>query len=174
MTGRTGVMRRWSALLTGAARGLLMLSVPAVLAAQDVAPPSPVDAPAAVAPMQPEPGPVVETAEPAPTIDAGDTAWILMSSALVLLMTPALAFFYGGLVRSKNVLNTMMLGSIALGFVSVLWPMSGYSLAFGSGSSFIGDTSAFFMRGVTAEPGVLATIPGTLFLAFQGTFAIIT
>ncbi len=172
MTERTGVRRKWSALLTAAALGLLMTGAPAVLAAQDAAPP--VDAPPAVAPVPVVSETAAEAEEPAPAIDAGDTAWMLTSSALVLLMTPALAFFYGGLVRSKNVLNTMMMSFIALGFVSVLWPMFGYSLAFGSGSSFIGDTSAFFMSGVTAEPGVLATIPGTLFLAFQGTFAIIT
>src|SRR5690606_18423482 len=113
-------------------------------------------------------------AEAPPTIDAGDTAWMLTSAALVLLMTPGLAFFYGGLTRSKNVLNTMMMSFVSLGFVSVLWVLFGYSLAFGEGSSFIGDASAFFMAGVGTEPGVLGTIPGYLFVGFQGTFAIIT
>jgi Amt family ammonium transporter len=115
-----------------------------------------------------------EAAPAPPAIDSGDTAWMLTSTALVLLMTPALAFFYGGLVRSKNALNTMMMSFISLGFVGILWALFGYSLAFGSGSSFIGDTSAFFMKGVGLDPGVLATIPGYLFVSFQGTFAIIT
>lgn len=66
-------------------------------------------------------------------ISAGDTAWLLTSTALVLLMTAGLAFFYGGLVRSKNVLNTMMMSFIALGFAGVLWAVVGYSLAFGEG-----------------------------------------
>ena len=76
---------------------------------------------------------------------------MLISTALVLLMTPALAFFYGGLVRSKNALNTMMMSFISLGFVGVLWAMFGYSLAFAAGSNWIGDTSQFFLRGVGAR-----------------------
>ena len=74
-------------------------------------------------------------------MNAADTAWMLISTALVLLMTPALAFFYGGLVRSKNALNTMMMSFISLGFVGVLWALIGYSLAFTEGSNFLGDTS---------------------------------
>ena len=108
----------------------------------------------------------------APAINGADTAWMLMSTALVLLMTPALAFFYGGLVRSKNALNTMMMSLISLGFVGVLWVTIGYSLAFAGGSNWIGDTSRAFLRGVTLEPQ--GTIPHLLFMAFQGTFAIIT
>ena len=107
-------------------------------------------------------------------IDSGDTAWMLVSSALVLLMTTGLAFFYGGLVRSKNVLNTMMMSFISLGVVSALWALFGYSLAFGAGNAIIGDTSAFFLEGVGKEPGALATVPGFVFACFQGTFAIIT
>jgi Amt family ammonium transporter len=107
-----------------------------------------------------------------PTINQADTAWMLVATALVLLMTPALAFFYGGLVRSKNALNTMMMSVIALGFVSVLWALFGYSLAFAAGSNWLGDTSRFFLRGVTLDPQ--GTIPHVLFMAFQGTFAIIT
>jgi ammonium transporter, Amt family len=109
-----------------------------------------------------------ETSELVPA----DTAWMLMSTALVLLMTPALAFFYGGLVRSKNVLNTMMMSIISLGFVGVLWALLGYSLAFGEGGRWIGDGSYLFMRGVTLD--AQGSIPHLLFLAFQGTFAIIT
>ena len=108
-------------------------------------------------------------------MNQADTAWMLISTALVLLMTPALAFFYGGLVRSKNALNTMMMSIISLGFVGVLWAMFGYSLAFSTGSNWIGDTSNFFLRGVALDPqGPTVLIPQVLFMAFQGTFAIIT
>jgi ammonium transporter, Amt family len=107
-----------------------------------------------------------------PAINQADTAWMLIAAALVLLMTPALAFFYGGLVRSKNALNTMMMSFVSLGFVGVLWAVIGYSLAFGPGGSFIGDFSRLFLRGVGLEPQ--GTIPHVLFMAYQGTFAIIT
>src|SRR5918992_942652 len=105
-------------------------------------------------------------------MNQADTAWMLISTALVLLMTPALAFFYGGLVRSKNALNTMMMSFISLGFVGVLWALFGYSLAFSTGSNWIGDTSNFFLSGVNLDPK--GTIPHALFMAYQGTFAIIT
>src|SRR5688500_2551341 len=104
-------------------------------------------------------------APPPPEIDSGDTAWMLMSTALVLLMTPALAFFYGGLVRSKNALNTMMMSFISLGFVGVLWALFGFSLAFGDGNKWVGDASKFFLSGVTLEPQ--GTIPQVLFMCFQ-------
>jgi Amt family ammonium transporter len=112
-----------------------------------------------------------------PTISAADTAWMLTATALVLLMTPALAFFYGGLVRSKNALNTMMMSFISLGFVGVAWALIGYSLAFASGNSWIGGTAAFFLRGVGTDlPTGFSTalIPHSLFMCFQGTFCIIT
>jgi Amt family ammonium transporter len=105
-------------------------------------------------------------------MNAADTAWMLMSTALVLLMTPALAFFYGGLVRSKNALNTMMMSVISLGFVGVLWAVVGYSLAFAPGGDWIGDGSRLFLRGVGLEPQ--GTIPHLLYMCYQGTFAIIT
>ena len=105
-------------------------------------------------------------------MNQADTAWMLMSTALVLLMTPALAFFYGGLVRSKNALNTMMMSFISLGFVGVLWVLVGYSLAFTTGNDWLGDLSNVFMNGVGLE--AKGTIPHALFMAFQGTFAIIT
>src|SRR5512134_1745590 len=101
-----------------------------------------------------------------------DTAWMLIATALVLLMTPALAFFYGGLVRSKNTLNTMMMSFISLGFVGVLWAIAGYSLAFAPGNNWVGDLSRVFLRGVGLE--AQGTIPHYLFMAYQGTFAIIT
>src|SRR3954463_9049478 len=105
-------------------------------------------------------------------MNQADTAWMLISTALVLLMTPALAFFYGGLVRSKNALNTMMMSFISLGFVGVLWAVVGYSLAFTTGNAWIGDLSNAFLRGVGLE--AKGTIPHALFMSYQGTFAIIT
>ena len=105
-------------------------------------------------------------------IAGGDTAWMLISTALVLFMTAGLAFFYGGLVPSKNVLNTMMMSFIAFGFAGVLWAIAGYSLAFGGDGAFVGDLSMAFLNGVGLEAS--GTIPGVLFMAFQGTFAIIT
>jgi Amt family ammonium transporter len=110
-------------------------------------------------------------------MNQADTAWMLISTALVLLMTPALAFFYGGLVRSKNALNTMMMSFISLGFVSVLWALVGYSLALTAGSNWLGDLSLAFLRGVGLENTgtiVPVTIPHALYMAFQGTFCIIT
>ena len=97
---------------------------------------------------------------------------MLVSTALVLLMTPALAFFYGGLVRSKNALNTMMMSFVALGPVAVVWALLGYSLAFAPGGPVIGSLSFAGLRGVGMQPQ--GTIPHLLFMCFQGTFAIIT
>jgi Amt family ammonium transporter len=105
-------------------------------------------------------------------MNQADTAWMLVATALVLLMTPALAFFYGGLVRSKNALNTMMMSFIALGFVGIVWAVIGYSLAFAAGNPMLGDASRVFLRGVGLEPQ--GTIPHLLFMCYQGTFAIIT
>ncbi|HSE62965.1 MAG TPA: ammonium transporter [Thermoanaerobaculia bacterium] len=101
-----------------------------------------------------------------------DTAWVLVATALVLLMTPALGFFYGGLVRQKNALNTMMMSVCALGFAGLAWALVGYSIAFGRGNGWRGDLSMAFLRGVDLAPQ--GTIPHLLFFAFQGTFAIIT
>ena len=105
-------------------------------------------------------------------MNQADTAWMLIATALVLLMTPALAFFYGGLVRSKNTLNTMMMSFISLGFVGVIWAIAGYSLTFSTGNNFVGDLSRVFLRGVGLE--AQGTIPHYLFMCYQGTFAIIT
>src|SRR5687767_12304745 len=110
-------------------------------------------------------------------MNQADTAWMLIATALVLLMTPALAFFYGGLVRSKNALNTMMMSFISLGFVSVLWALIGYSLALTAGNNWIGDLSLVFLRGVGLEATgavVPITIPHALYMAYQATFCIIT
>jgi Amt family ammonium transporter len=108
----------------------------------------------------------------APTVSPADTAWMLVSTALVLLMTPALAFFYGGLVRSKNALNTMMMSFVALGAVGILWAVVAYSLAFAEGNAWIGGLANAALAGVGLE--AKGTIPHVLFMAYQGTFAIIT
>ena len=100
-------------------------------------------------------------------MDSGNTAWILTASALVLLMTPGLAFFYGGLVRSRNVISTIMLSFMSMAVVSVVWVLWGYSLAFGEGGPLIGDLSLLGLRGM--EPG-----DEMLFAVFQMMFAIIT
>jgi ammonium transporter, Amt family len=105
-----------------------------------------------------------------PELVGADTAWMLISTALVLLMTPALGFFYGGLVRSKNILNTLMMSFASLGVVGVTWALAGYSLAFAPGNDWIGGLDYLFLNGV----GLDGAIPGILFMAFQGTFAIIT
>ncbi len=109
-------------------------------------------------------------------ISAGDTAWVLASSALVLLMTVGLAFFYGGLVRSKNALNTMMMSVVALGVIGLQWVLFGYSLAFAPGNGWIGGLSWWAFRGVGLEPNpaYAATIPLQAHAVFQAMFAIIT
>ncbi len=106
------------------------------------------------------------------SVNPADTAWMLISTALVLLMTPALGLFYGGLVRSKNALNTIMMSVSALGFVGVAWALLGYSLAFSGTSKWLGDLSRVFLAGVGLE--ALGTIPHLLFVAYHATFAIIT
>ena len=105
-------------------------------------------------------------------INPADTAWMLVSTALVLLMTPALAFFYGGLVRNKNSLNTMMMSFVALGVVGITWAVAAYSLALSEGGPLIGGLANLGLNGVGTE--AKGTIPHVLFMAYQGTFAIIT
>jgi ammonium transporter, Amt family len=105
-------------------------------------------------------------------INGADTAWMLISTALVLLMTPALAFFYGGLVRNKNSLNTMMMSFVALGVVGVTWAVAAYSLVFSDGSPLLGGLANLGLNGVGTE--AKGTIPHVLFMAYQATFAIIT
>ena len=111
-----------------------------------------------------------------PTISAGDTAWVLVAAALVMVMVPGLALFYGGLVRHKNTLNTLMMSLAALGVVGVQWVLAGYSLAFSPGSSVIGGMSWWGLGGVGGAPNATyaATIPHLAFAAFQGMFAAIT
>lgn len=108
------------------------------------------------------------------TLDTGDSAWILTSTALVLLMTiPGLALFYGGMVRKKNVLSTMAHSFVAAAVVSIVWVVIGYTLAFGEGNAFIGSLDKFMLSGITTE-ALSGTIPEILFVIFQMTFAIIT
>jgi Amt family ammonium transporter len=108
-------------------------------------------------------------------MNQADTAWMLISTALVLLMTPMLAFFYGGLVRSKNALNTMMMSFISLGFVGVIWALIAYTLAFAPGNDWIGGMSRAMLNTVGIEPVSQApTIPHMLYMSYQATFAIIT
>ncbi|MEG3976174.1 ammonium transporter [Microcoleus sp. herbarium8] len=126
---------------------------------------------------------------PSNGIDNGDTAWMLISSALVLLMTPGLAFFYGGLVRSRNVLNTMMMSLVMMGLIGVTWTLWGYSLAFDVSTpaaegfakgieSFIGGLDWMFLNNVAADKpdpiGYAPTIPHQVFMVYQMMFAIIT
>ena len=107
-------------------------------------------------------------------VSAGDTAWMLIATALVLMMTPALGLFYGGLVRSKNVLNTFMMSLGALGVVTLTWAIIGYSLAFGRGNGLVGDGSFFLLHGVGFLPRHGTAIPQLLFMAFEASFCIIT
>ncbi len=109
-------------------------------------------------------------------IDTGDTAWLLVSAALVFLMTPGLAFFYGGLVRTKNVVSTLYQNFIALGVVGLLWAVIGYSLAFsGNIGGVIGDLGFMLLNGVGQEPSSYsATTPHLAFMLFQCMFAVIT
>ena len=107
-------------------------------------------------------------------IDAGDTAWMLVATALVLLMTPALGLFYTGLVRSKNALNTFMMSISAIAIAGVMWALIGYSLAFDGTGDLIGGLNNFALHDVTLAPREGLTIPHLVFFAFQATFCIIT
>src|SRR5213594_496475 len=139
------------------------------LAQSGAAPPT---APAPAAPGTPA------APAPAPKLDSGDPAWVLMSSALVLLMTaPGLALFYGGMVRQKNALGTLMQSFVVLALISIQWVLWGYSLAFGPDKGgIIGGLDWLGLRGVGAAPNpdYAATIPHQAFMLFQMMFAIIT
>lgn len=107
-----------------------------------------------------------------PELNTGDTAWMLISAALVLLMTPGLAFFYGGLTRSQSVLNTMMMSVVSIGLVGILWTLAGYTIAFGEGgNALIGGFSHLGLAGLKDQ--LTGTIPSYVFAAFQAMFAII-
>jgi Amt family ammonium transporter len=112
-----------------------------------------------------------------PKIDTGDTAWMLVSSAPVMLMTPGLAFFYGGLVRRKNMLSVLMQCLMILCLISLQWILFGYSLAFGPDKgSFIGGLEWSFLKHVGLEPNAdyAGTVPHQIFMMFQMMFAVIT
>ena len=123
--------------------------------------------------------PAIAAAAEAPKIDTGDTALVLVSAGLVMLMTPGLAFFYGGLVRAKNVVHTMNLSLVCMGLIGVLWALVGYSIAFSPGGPLdriVGGLSWIGLRGVgdAPEPSLSATIPHSAFMLFQAMFAVIT
>src|SRR5664280_2335020 len=107
-------------------------------------------------------------------IDSGATAWMLVATAMVLMMTPALGLFYAGLVRAKNALNTFMMSLGAMAVASITWVVIGYSLAFDKGNGFIGDLHNVFLRNVTNGPRLGLHIPELVFVSFQASFCIIT
>ncbi len=152
---------------------------PAALLAEEVTEPAAVQA-ATTSAQQAAPAPVAAPAEAAPSsapaarLDTGDNAWLLISSALVLLMLPGLALFYGGMVRSKNILSTMMHSFVAMGIVGVQWYVMGYSLVFGTDiGGFAGGLNKLLLNGLTLE-SLQGTISEYTFSMFQGMFAIIT
>lgn len=119
--------------------------------------------------------PAVPTTINTEGIDSGDTAWMLAAAAMVLLMTPGLAYFYGGMIDTKNIISTMLQSFIAMGVISVLWIVVGFSLAFGDDiAGFIGSPSTYFMFQNVLDAPVFGTIPLVLFAFFQLKFAIIT
>ena len=139
-------------------------AVPAVMLLAQAAPAA--DAPAAPAADAP--------AAEEPTLNSGDTAWMLTSTLLVILMTiPGLALFYGGLARSKNMLSVLMHVMAVFALITLLWSIYGYSLAFSNGGSFYGDFGKLFLKGITPDT-LSGTIPEYVFVAFQSTFAAIT
>ena len=165
------------------AAAAIMLSTPTFAqtpAAPAAAPEASAAAPAEAAPAEAAPAEAApaEAAEaPASTLNTGDTAWMMTSTALVLLMTiPGLALFYGGMVRKKNVLATVMQSFAITCLVTVLWMVAGYSLAFTEGSAYIGGFSRVLLGGMDlgATNALAASIPESVFMTFQMTFAIIT
>ncbi|HEX7862157.1 MAG TPA: ammonium transporter [Verrucomicrobiae bacterium] len=132
---------------------------------------------ATISPLEERLAKLEQAASAGPSISSGDNAWMLASSALVLMMTaPGLILFYGGLVRRKNVLATMMHSLVLMAVMSVLWVVYGYSMAFSEGSPFFGGLSYFFLKGVGTTPNsdYAATIPHQTFMLFQMMFVIIT
>ena len=148
--------------------GILFASGSALLQAQQAAAQIPQSTEAKIAALEA----AVKSAQ-----SAGDNAWMLVSAALVLMMTgPGLALFYGGLVRKKNILGTMMQSFVLMGLVTVLWAICGYSLTFGEGTYFVGDLRYLFLENVGAAPNAdyAGTIPQQTFMIYQLMFAIIT
>ena len=149
--------------LLSAGLGLGLLAASAAAVAQDAAP--------AAAPA------VAAAVEAIPTLSAGDTAWMLTSTMLVILMIiPGLALFYGGLVRSKNMLSVLAQVFVIFSLITVLWAVYGYSLAFAGEGNFFGGFDKVFLAGIKPDTlsAALATIPEFVFVSFQSTFAAIT
>ncbi|MDP6336223.1 MAG: hypothetical protein QGH98_08300, partial [Nitrospinaceae bacterium] len=118
--------------------------------------------------------PIPALAEEAPALNSGDTAWMLTATALVLFMTiPGLSLFYAGMVRSKNVLSVLMQCFAITSVMTIIWAVYGYSIAFGGDGPFWGGLSKMFLKGVGVD-SLSGTIPETVFMTFQMTFAIIT
>lgn len=170
LTGGAAVMAQ-TATAPAAAPAATTEAAPAAAAAATAAPAAATAAPAAAAPA---------AAAPAPTPNKGDTAWMTVATLLVILMTiPGLALFYGGLVRSKNMLSVLMQVFVVTALIYVLWVIYGYSVAFTGGSQFFGGLDKLFLKGVTPD-SIAATfskgvvIPELSFIAFQATFAAIT
>lgn len=153
---------------------LVLMIMMAAVAAFGEAPKAETKVPIAVVETQPAP---VAVAPAPPKVDTGDTSWVLISAALVMLMTPGLALFYGGMVRRKNVLGTIMQSFISLGVITILWVLYGYSLSFGPDKwHIIGNLDWIGLKGVGLEPNpdYAATIPHQAFMIFQMMFAVIT
>jgi Amt family ammonium transporter len=165
-------------LIVSLALGLSLLGIGGMAVAQPASAPAaeaaasePAAAPAAAA----APAEAASAAEaPAPVLSTGDTAWMLTSTMLVILMTiPGLALFYGGLARSKNMLSVLIQVFVIFSLITVLWAIYGYSLTFAGGGSFIGTFDKLFLKGITPDT-LSGTIPEYVFVAFQSTFAAIT
>ncbi len=164
-------MRKWKLILGLPLIAALCICTAGIAGADEAAPPAAMAAPAAAAVIAPAP------AAAAPTINSGDTAWLLASAALVMLMTPGLAFFYGGLVRRKNVLSILMQCMMILCLVSIQWVVLGYSLSFGPDiKGLIGDLSWLGLKDVGLTPHAVyaTTAPHQAFMIFQAMFAVIT
>jgi len=172
-------MKRLRTMMTAVLCTVFVLALSAPVFAQDAAPPAEVAAPEAVAPVEAGPAeaaPVTEAVadEEVETLDSGDTAWMLTSTLLVLMMTiPGVALFYGGMVRKKNVLATVMQSFAITCLISIVWMVAGYSIAFGEGNAYVGDFSKVFFAGMTMD-SLSGTFPESVFATFQMTFAIIT
>jgi len=152
-------------------------SEPAAVVAPAAAPTTATVAPAAPAAAATVAAEAAPAAAPAPTLNSGDTAWMLTSTLLVILMIiPGLALFYGGLGRSKNMLSVLVQVFVIFSMITVLWAVYGYSLAFTGDGSFIGGLDKLFLKGIAPDTlsGLLPTIPEYVFVAFQSTFAAIT
>jgi Amt family ammonium transporter len=173
-------MKKWFTSLLSAGMLLLAVGMTPVASAEDAQPAAtPAAAAAPAAPAAAEAAAPAEAA-PAPVPNKGDTAWMMVATLLVIMMSiPGLALFYGGLVRSKNMLSVLMQVMMIFSLISVLWFIYGYSIAFTEGSSFFGSFDRLFMKGMTPDsPGATfskgVVIPEMIFACFQATFAAIT